>query len=348
MKKERELWIDILKGLAIIFVVMGHVVSSYRNSNMLMDAVAFNFIYEFVYAFHMPLFFVVSGYLAGKSKKEEPLATSILQKCISLGVPYVVFSIVLFCLKFLAKSLVNSQLSLKNLLMIWIYPISFLWFLYALLLISLISLFLKRLGMNKRPLVILAGSLICKMVVAFILNTDLLQSEEISSSIFFDVFKFYFWYVLGEYLAGLLSDERRQELLSIKNGFVIIFLFLFAVAVYLSSFHYEIQSVFVEFLFECCGIGIFVLIAMKISTSKLLELIGKQTLPIYLLHGYVISFVRVVLNKLHIPMVHGLVPMLLGTVLGVAIPLLIYELSTKIKGLDFVFYPQRYIKLKRK
>ena len=50
-ERTRESWIDIAKGLAIIFVVMGHVVTSYRNSGMLKDAVVFNFICDFLYVF---------------------------------------------------------------------------------------------------------------------------------------------------------------------------------------------------------------------------------------------------------------------------------------------------------
>ena len=46
--KERELWIDILRGLGILFVILGHCSPPFN---------------KLIYGFHMPLFFLLSGYL---------------------------------------------------------------------------------------------------------------------------------------------------------------------------------------------------------------------------------------------------------------------------------------------
>ena len=43
-------WIDVAKGIAIIFVVLGHCVSGQT--------------FIWVYSFHIPLFFFISGYLS--------------------------------------------------------------------------------------------------------------------------------------------------------------------------------------------------------------------------------------------------------------------------------------------
>ena len=63
MKKRIE-WIDICRGLAIILVIIGH-------SN-LETGMAFN-LKSIIYSFHMPLFFVLSGYLFYniKDKKDK-------------------------------------------------------------------------------------------------------------------------------------------------------------------------------------------------------------------------------------------------------------------------------------
>ena len=53
--KPRENWIDWAKAIGILLVVMGHVDTKLTGANAL------------IYAFHMPLFFVVSGYLSYNS-----------------------------------------------------------------------------------------------------------------------------------------------------------------------------------------------------------------------------------------------------------------------------------------
>lgn len=55
--KERIHWIDIAKGIAIICVFLGHTVSSPSE------------IGNFVYSFHMPLFFLLSGYCFSSRRK---------------------------------------------------------------------------------------------------------------------------------------------------------------------------------------------------------------------------------------------------------------------------------------
>ena len=49
--KERLIWIDILKGLGILTVVFAH---CYIPDELLK---------KIIYTFHMPLFFLISGYL---------------------------------------------------------------------------------------------------------------------------------------------------------------------------------------------------------------------------------------------------------------------------------------------
>ena len=89
--------LDICKGIAIICVVLGHVVTSYRNSGLLTEATLFNFACTFVYSFHMPLFFLISGYLSTMSRSGG-FKEDIGKKVISYGIPYLIFSIVDFAM----------------------------------------------------------------------------------------------------------------------------------------------------------------------------------------------------------------------------------------------------------
>lgn len=77
----RELFIDGLKGFAILLVILGHVLQ--YNYGGLESSIA----YRIIYSFHMPLFFFLSGYVSKNAT---------VKKCaISLLVPYLFWGVVL-------------------------------------------------------------------------------------------------------------------------------------------------------------------------------------------------------------------------------------------------------------
>ena len=92
--RERINYIDYTKGIAILFVIFGHV---YCGNN-----VATNWIYSF----HIPLFFIVSGFLLNFSKSKDTVFYTtnsvsytdtkkiILKKLKLLMVPYLLFSLI--------------------------------------------------------------------------------------------------------------------------------------------------------------------------------------------------------------------------------------------------------------
>ena len=75
---KRNMSIDFIKGIAIFTVVLGHC--------WLLDKEIFNFIY----AFHMPLFFCISGYLFSTRKQYKDF---LVGKFKNLIMPYIVFFI---------------------------------------------------------------------------------------------------------------------------------------------------------------------------------------------------------------------------------------------------------------
>lgn len=84
---KRNPFIDSLKGVAIILVVLGHVISLYSNE-------ATNPVFRFCYSFHMALFFVISGYLSGGRKD---FGTGWLKKrACKLLIPWVLWTFVYF------------------------------------------------------------------------------------------------------------------------------------------------------------------------------------------------------------------------------------------------------------
>ena len=65
MEKKRDISFDIAKGIAIFLVVWGHVLQQGIPA-----AVEEHYIFKTIYAFHMPLFAVISGYFFYFSAKK--------------------------------------------------------------------------------------------------------------------------------------------------------------------------------------------------------------------------------------------------------------------------------------
>ena len=82
MSKERQHWLDVVKGLAIILVVIGHVGSTYGGESA---SQSFNTIHAFIYSFHMPLFMFISEYLFISSLKNDYKITALRREIDSMG-----------------------------------------------------------------------------------------------------------------------------------------------------------------------------------------------------------------------------------------------------------------------
>lgn len=80
-------WIDILRGLGILLVVMGHSFHSMFN-----DESAF-FLHQAIYSFHMPLFFIAAGVAAAlSSQRGQTLRTYSKKTFIGIGIPYITWA----------------------------------------------------------------------------------------------------------------------------------------------------------------------------------------------------------------------------------------------------------------
>ena len=114
-------YLDMAKGFGIILVVLGH---------HLTVSEAFT---VWIYSFHMPLFFILSGWLYAHKKNALSFGEFVKKKSRSLLYPYVVFSILILLWKYLLYFLLGSTPE-KGFPEIWIksvttYGYHALWFL---------------------------------------------------------------------------------------------------------------------------------------------------------------------------------------------------------------------------
>lgn len=110
---QREIWVDNVKVIACILVALGHFFMSMEASNILPDSDLYQWFIQTIYYFHVPLFFICSGYLYQRYSKVMNLQSwskNVLKKLLVLCVPYFTFSFATWILKTLFSSSVIMKL----------------------------------------------------------------------------------------------------------------------------------------------------------------------------------------------------------------------------------------------
>lgn len=145
MMDKRDKYWDLLKGLAIILVLIGHSVQygkgiDYLSSRSYLD----NPIFMAIYGFHMPLFMFISGYFFLNSVKKRNFREILINCFKTLYIPILTFSL-------LEHFVLGFDLSLQGIIQLFaksIYGSTYtLWFLSAVIMsqvsVGLVCKFLK-------------------------------------------------------------------------------------------------------------------------------------------------------------------------------------------------------------
>ena len=102
-KTKRSDWIDIAKGLGVFLVFLGHL---WYQSN-------FPILNQMIYSFHIPMFFILSGYVI-KRKQEETFKTFISKKFMRLLLPTIIYIILTLPLYFILKTPTSALSAIKR------------------------------------------------------------------------------------------------------------------------------------------------------------------------------------------------------------------------------------------
>lgn len=93
-EQKRFLFIDLIKGIAILLVVIGHL----EQRNKIFTGGGDSLIYKYIYLYHMSLFFFCSGFLYKWIEKKEisTYFSLIARKCVRLLIPLVAWGTIMF------------------------------------------------------------------------------------------------------------------------------------------------------------------------------------------------------------------------------------------------------------
>ena len=101
--KTRMSWIETLKGMGILLVVLGHA----PRHDMMADSALCGYLAYLIYSFHMPLYFAISGYTFGISwqRYRETPALFVRRRARSLLVPMLSYGVLAYLAFFVCYSI---------------------------------------------------------------------------------------------------------------------------------------------------------------------------------------------------------------------------------------------------
>lgn len=313
-------------------VVLGHFTQSMVKSGFMTSSLLYDWFQMTIYTFHVPLFFICSGYLYQRYSRVDSLAAwglNVRKKALALGVPYVFFTCVTLAMKALAGDMANvAGGGVVNTL--FLNPAAPYWYLYALFFMFLVV----PTPATKRGVATVVG-------MALALKFAWLAFGSISGPYALRIVCInLIWFAAGMGIAyfGLVAR------LSVKTVAVGALFLPLSVLVYTCELGDWAQ--FIIGVLAClCFISIAVVYGAAWSRPSAFARCANWTMPVFLMHTIFAAGLRVVLLKLGVASAALHIP--LGLIVGFVGPVLAMLIMERLKPLDFLVYPNRYIKLGR-
>lgn len=330
--KTRYYWVDNVKAVALIFIVIGHIWQSFVKSGLVGDTPFYECFNQVIYYFHVQLFFICSGFLYQQNTKTQNFKSyskNILKKLLAFGVPFVVFVTATYILKFIFADSVNTQ-NLSIYESFFIIPTAPYWFLYALFFLFLVSPIIK----SKADGI---GRIVLSIALYFLSYVNMGFLPGAINTIVKYICLNLVWFVLG--MAVSYFDIEKL----FKKWHIVFFVAGCTVASF--GYFYDCIANLLYGLLCCEGLLFFIGACSKgkEKQGKIFAFITKYSMPIFLMHTICAAGMRSVLFKIGIT--NTPIHIVVGVLASIFLPVIAIKIMEKIK-LDFVVYPTKYIKIK--
>ena len=311
--KKREVWLDYLKCIAVFLVVWGHILLNCVTNNHKYNVAGI------IYATHIPLFLVISGYLI----KDKPIIATLKIIFKRFVIPYIVWCIIMSLFYLGKKRLTNIDLLVENIVAIKngiLYD--FLWFIKAYSLSFLLYQILKFKTLYRA---------IIGVAVLIVLNLVFLNIKPISQLLSLTLYTYTFIS-----LSSVIKDYIKNITIYKGLGCLLLFVFLLPFATWENNYFSMSFSV----LYENSEWHIFIIrLLIGVSSSlflislkclfdeekfslTIIPKIGEYTISIYLLQTLLVEGVlpRIVqTNSILLSFILALFMLLLSYIIVVAL-----------------------------
>lgn len=258
--KKRILWLDNLRGLLILTVVLGHVLQYYGTTEISRT------LHHYIYSFHMPLFMLLSGYA---SYKPDVRFSLVAKRARQLMIPYLIWTVL--------ECLVTRHALWDALILHPKY-----WFLLVLFVASCLHCLTRMISdkLKIHKILVVAAFLLALYLLPKLLGIDCLSMNVWA-----------FFYLFHEVGSGLRARDIHLD-----KGQACLALFLLVPLFALTGYYYNPgQSPWTglppSFYFAVAGL---VGSALSMTASRLfldrnvnlLKFVGRLTLGIYVIHCF--------------------------------------------------------------
>lgn len=323
MSRERNLFLDFLRGCAIIIVVVGHAIQICSGHSQ-------NHVHIIIQTFQMPLLFMISGFSTGYSEPITDINSFFKNKIKRLLIPYVLWSQMHYLLNSIVKHKYSLYDQIRNLTESQFWFLRILFYIYIVYTICyVIKNLLKELThINKTVIncIVIVTGILATYILSYILGEVALV-------------RYIPFFVIGNILYKIKETYADLEAIHLKVFYAIlgVLTMLFVVSAILYFSIDGIMKSLIDKSMALSGSATIYFIVRIVYNTKLINKvkgivshIGRNTLPIYAIH-WCIFF-----GSLNIPLYRSL-----ANKIGI-------YLSSLIVSAIWIIFCQLAIKLMRK
>lgn len=278
----RDKNIDAAKGMAIVLVVMGHVCTGIPG------------LVKWIYSFHMPLFFLISGYLQ-EGKGGGQFVPYLKKKVLTLLYPYCIFA----ALGTLGTSITNREILGQTIIM-RIFGITTesnvmgpIWFLMVLFEAEVLDYVINRFG--KMWMVPICG-VIGSVLAVFSIQIPFLLHISLTAIVFLNI---------GRELKKRYSNNKNISSQNREGVLIASFWIINIVSMTMNKnidmYNFQYGNIVLFWIESISGSLGFLMIVLWIGRRyswKWIDAIGKESLIIMLVHSYVHMITCIIVDKL--------------------------------------------------
>jgi fucose 4-O-acetylase-like acetyltransferase len=322
---ERKEWVDYGKGLGIILVVYAHLSSSAYHAGLEIPRHFFMLLDSIIYGFHMPFFFFLSGLFVESSLGKRGEKGHLLDRIGRIVYPYFVWSILQMSIEmfFPGRTQINTEFS--DLLAITYRPWAQFWFLYALFLMHIVYLIIRKFGRYTTPVLFA----IALLLFVFPVRTPMFAFMPFSTHFIF--------FASGGFIG---KHSARVEKFA-PPAWVVLSFFIVLIGSGIFIFEILIEPARISIgphrfvFFYLAVLGMVSMTSLSIHLAKrqvlpYLMTIGRYSLPIYLAHMLAGVGMRTILVNFF-GLQNWILHMLIGVAFAVVFPMLLRKFFSKIK-----------------